>query len=66
MKALKWIAYISADIGAIMLLLAAISLIAGRAIIVENIINYFHAANTFFLMTIVIFLYIKLEQPKKE
>jgi hypothetical protein len=66
MKALKWIAYISADIGAIMLLLAAVSLIAGRAIIVENIINYFHAASTFFLMTIVIFLFIHLDQHKKE
>jgi hypothetical protein len=66
MKALKWIAYISADIGAIMLLLAAISIIARRAIIVENIINYFHAANTFFLLTILIFLYIHLDQHKKE
>lgn len=66
MKALKWIAFISADIGLIMILLAAISLIAGRAIIVENIINYFHAANTFFLITIVIFLFLHLNQHKKE
>jgi hypothetical protein len=66
MKVLKWIAYISADIGLVMLLLAAISIIARRAIFVENIVNYFHAANTFFLLTIVIFLYIHLDQHKKE
>jgi hypothetical protein len=66
MKVLKWIAYISADIGVIMLVLAAISIIARRAIFVENIVNYFHAANTFFLLTILIFLYIHLDQHKKE
>jgi hypothetical protein len=66
MKALKWIAYISADIGLVMLLLAAISIIARRAIFVENIVNYFHAASTFFLLTILIFLYIHLDQHKKE
>jgi hypothetical protein len=66
MKALKWIAYISADIGAIMILLAAIRLIFHIHIFGEHIINFFQAANSFFLMTIVIFLYIHLDQHKKE
>jgi len=66
MKSLNWIAWISAGIGLVMLLLAAISLIAGRAIIVENIINYFHAANTFFLITIALFVFLYRCQCKKE
>jgi hypothetical protein len=66
MKALKWIAYISADIGALFVLIGLIQLVFGRFIQGTEIINYFHAANSFFLITIVIFLYIHLSQNKKE
>jgi hypothetical protein len=66
MKALKWIAYISADIGALFVLIGLIQLVFGRFIQGTEIINYFHAANSFFLITIVIFLYIHLIQNKKE
>lgn len=66
MKALKWIAYISADIGALFVLIGLIQLVFGRFIQGAEIINYFHAANSFFLITIVIFLYIHLIQNNKE
>lgn len=66
MKALNWVACISGGIGLVMLLLAAISLFIGRAIIVENTINYFHAANSFFLITIALFSFLHSEQHKKE
>jgi hypothetical protein len=65
MKTINWLALISAGIGLVMLLLAAISLIVGEAIIVENTINYFHAANTFFLITIALFVYLIKDQSKK-
>jgi hypothetical protein len=66
MKTINWLALISAGIGLVMILLAAISLIVGEAIIVENTINYFHAANTFFLITIALFVYLIKDQSKKD
>jgi hypothetical protein len=66
MKTINWLALISAGICLVMLLLAAISLIVGEAIIVENTINYFHAANTFFLITIALFVYLIKDQSKKD
>jgi hypothetical protein len=65
MKALNWIAWISAGIGLILMILAGVSLIEGRAIIVENTINYFHAANTFFLITIALFIFLYRCECKK-
>jgi hypothetical protein len=65
MKALNWIAWISAGIGVVLLILAGVSLIEGRAIIVENTINYFHAANTFFLITIALFIFLYRCECKK-
>jgi hypothetical protein len=67
MKALKWIAYISADIGLLLVILGAISALAHVHILqVRYIASYFEAANSFFLITIVIFLYLHLGQHKKE
>jgi hypothetical protein len=65
MKALNWIAWISSGIGVVLLILAGVSLIEGRAIIVENTINYFHAANTFFLITIALFIFLYRCECKK-
>jgi ABC-type nickel/cobalt efflux system permease component RcnA len=65
MKALNWIAWISSGIGVVLLILAGVSLIEGRAIIVENTINYFHAANTFFLITIALFIFLYRCENKK-
>jgi len=66
MKALNWIALISMGIGMFLILLAAISLIFGIHIMGRQISSYFHAANSFFLLTIAVFLYIHLGQQKKE
>jgi hypothetical protein len=66
MKALNWIALISTGIGLFLILLAAISLIFGIHIMGRQISSYFHAANSFFLLTIVIFLFIQSGQQKKE
>ena len=60
MKALKWIAWISAGIGIILLLLVPISLLfnGGNAIIGLHIVNFFHAANSFFLITVALFIFL--------
>jgi hypothetical protein len=66
-KALNWLEWISALCGLFLLLLALISIIAGRPITAtSNIPSYFHAANSCFLLTIVLFLFIHLGQFKKE
>ena len=57
MKALNWIGWISLAIAALIVLLAAISLFTGRNIFgFAHLINYFHAANTFVLFAIAIFV----------
>jgi hypothetical protein len=67
MKYLNWIAWISAGIGTALLLLAAISVIVGRPFAgAGHIINYFQAANCFFLITIASFVYLIKCQCKKE
>ena len=66
MKALDWIAWISGGIGLVFVLIGLIQLIFGKFIQGTELINYFHAANSFFLMAIVLFLFIHLGQHKKE
>jgi hypothetical protein len=66
MKVLNWIAWISGGIGLVFLLLAAISLIVKAPIIGEHIINFFHVANSFFLLTIALFVFLYRCQCKKE
>ncbi|OFY62697.1 MAG: hypothetical protein A2V64_06510 [Bacteroidetes bacterium RBG_13_43_22] len=57
MKALNWIGWISAGIGAIIVLLAGISIVMGKNILgFSHVVNYFHAANSFFLLTIALFI----------
>ena len=65
-KTLNWIEWISAVIGLVFVLLGLIQLIFGKFIQGTELINYFHASNSFFLMAIVLFLFIHLGQHKKE
>jgi hypothetical protein len=58
MKALNLIGWTSAGIGAIIVLLGIISGLTGKSILppVNHVINYFHVANSFFLLTIALFI----------
>jgi uncharacterized membrane protein len=65
-KVLNWIEWISAVIGVVLILLGFISIVFGRIRPNTESVNYFHAANSFFLLAIVLFLFIHLGQFKKE
>jgi hypothetical protein len=65
-KVLNLLEWISALIGGVLLLLALISIIENHPIFGESIPSFFHAANSCFLLTIVLFLFIHLGQFKKE
>jgi len=66
MKALKWIAYLSTGIGLLLVLLGSISAVFHvRMLQVNYMSSYFMGANSFFLITVVIFLYIHLAGNKK-
>ncbi len=57
MKTLNWIGWISGGIGALIILLAIISLVAGKNILgFGHVVYYFQAANSFFLMAITLFI----------
>jgi hypothetical protein len=66
MKALNWIAWISSGIGVVFVLLGFISALFGRLRPETESINYFHAANSFFLITIASLLFLHLGRHKKE
>jgi cytosine/uracil/thiamine/allantoin permease len=67
MKALKWIAYISAGIGAILTLTGVFSAITLKhRLDALYIVSYFLGANCFFLITTVILLFIHTNQHYKE
>jgi len=66
MKALNWIAWISSGIGVVFVLLGFISALFGRLRPETESINYFHAANSFFLITMSSLLFLHLDQHKKE
>jgi uncharacterized membrane protein YkvI len=67
MKALNWIAWISGGIGVVFILLGLIqSVLGSRFTEGTEIINYFHAANSFFLLTIALFIYLYRCECKKE
>lgn len=65
MKTLNWIAVVSGGIGLVSVLLGLIQLLFGKFIQGTELINYFHAGNSFFLITIALFLYLNLDQHKK-
>jgi hypothetical protein len=57
MKALNWIGWISFGVGILILLFAAISLLMGKNLFgFGHIVNFFQAANSFFLLTIALFI----------
>jgi hypothetical protein len=67
MKVLNWIAWISAGIGLVFVLLGLIQGIFRMKIIESaEITNYFHVANSFFLLTIALFVFLFRCQCKKE
>jgi hypothetical protein len=66
MKALNWIGWISAGIGLMFVLLGLIQVVFGRLLPGTEIINYFHIANSFFLITIALFVFLYRCQCKKE
>jgi len=67
MKTLKWVAYISADIGLLLVILGSVSALFHVHILqVRNMPSYFQAANSFFLIAVVIFLYILVSRKKEE
>jgi hypothetical protein len=58
MKSISWIGWLSLSGGALIILFAAISLILGRNLFgFSHIVNFFQAANSFFLAAIAIFIY---------
>lgn len=66
MKTLKWIAYISAVIGLLLVTLGSVSAVFHLHMLQVNYISsYFQGANSFFLITVIIFLYIYLAGDKK-
>jgi hypothetical protein len=67
MKALKWVAYISAGIGAVLILTGVFSAITLKhRLEALYIVSYFLGANSFLLITTVILLFIHSNQHKKE
>lgn len=66
MKTLNLIAWISGAIGIVFVLLGFLQFITGRLIETAEIINCFHAANSFFLITIALFVYLIKNQNKKD
>jgi hypothetical protein len=67
MKALKWIAYTSAGIGAVLFLIGVFSAITFKhKLEAIYIASYFLGANSFLLITTVILLFIHLNQHSKE
>jgi len=58
MKILTWIGWISAAIGSLIVLFALISLLTGRIMFgFGHVVNFFHAANSFFLISIALFVF---------
>jgi hypothetical protein len=58
LKALNWIAWISAVLGLIFIIVGFISAWLGRIIPGTESVNFFHAANSFFLGSIVLFVFL--------
>ncbi len=63
---LNWIEWISGVVGVVFIILGLIQVVFGRLRPSTEIINYFHVADSFFLLTIVLFLFIHFGQFKKE
>ena len=60
MKALRWIAWISAALAVVIMVLAGIAVLTGKLIHgIEHGVNYFHVANSFLLLAIALFIVTK-------
>ena len=66
LKALNWLEWISAVFGVVFIILGIISVLFAEFKADTFSVNFFHIANSFFLLTIVLFLFIHLGQFKKE
>lgn len=66
-RVLNWIEWISAGVGVVFIVLGLIQVVF-RLRLSEGaeIVNYFHVANSFFLLSVVLFLFIHMGQYKKE
>jgi hypothetical protein len=59
MKVLNWIAWISAGTGVLLILLAGITSLTRTVLLsVVHSVNFIHAANSFFLLTIALFVFL--------
>ena len=66
MKVLKLIAFASAAIGLLLVILGSVSAVFHLHMLQVNYISsYFIGANSFFLITVVIFLYLHLSKNKQ-
>jgi len=66
-RVLNWIEWISAGVGVVFIVLGLIQVVFRfRLSEGAEIVNYFHVANSFFLLSVVLFLFIHLGQYKKE
>jgi hypothetical protein len=60
MKALRWVSWISTGVAVVIMLLACISLLTGKALFgFSHAVNYFQAANSFLLLAIALFIVTK-------
>jgi len=65
MKTIKWLAYISASIGLLLVILGTVAAVFHLHILqVRYMTSYFQGANSFFLIAIVVFLYILVSRDK--
>ncbi|HBE39865.1 MAG TPA: hypothetical protein DDW27_01410 [Bacteroidales bacterium] len=65
MRTITRIAWFSAVIGVICLILAAVSLIMNTSVIAIDSVNFFRAANSFFLLTIALFIFVDLKLRRR-
>ncbi len=66
-KVLNWVEWISAALGVVLILLGTFSLVLRWNVFpVNEAYNYFHVANSFFLLAIVLFLATHFGHFKKE
>lgn len=65
MRTIAHFAWISAGIGIICLVLTAVALITNTSIISIDTVNFFRAANSFFLLTIALFIYADMKLRRR-
>jgi len=63
---LNWMAWIAAVLGLVFIIVGLISAWVGRIIPDTESVNFFHAANSFFLGSIVLFVFLIKQHVAKE